>query len=68
LKATVTSSFETGAVQVRRTPSAPPLTCSAAGSANVPLTRWPGAVVLGSATLSVASPAEETTVAVVAAV
>jgi hypothetical protein len=40
---------------------------SACGSENVPLTRWPVAVALGSATLSVASPAVEMTVAVVLA-
>src|SRR4051812_32799295 len=38
---------------------------SAAGSENAPLTRCPGAVELASATDSAASPAEETTVAVV---
>src|SRR5262245_51914607 len=37
---------------------------SAAASENVPLTRWPGTFVLGSATLSVASPADEITLAV----
>ncbi len=41
-------------------------TCSADGSANVPLTRWPGAVALVSATLSVALPAVEMTLAEVA--
>ena len=40
---------------------------SVCGSENVPLTRWPVAVALGSATESVASPAVEMTVAVVAA-
>src|SRR3954447_12833788 len=40
--------------------------CSACGSENAPLTRWPVAVGLGSATLSVASAAVETTLAVVA--
>src|SRR3954471_11461635 len=40
--------------------------CNACGSENAPLTRWPVAVGLGSATLSVASPAVETTLAVVA--
>ena len=38
------------------------------GSANVPLTRRPVFVVLGSETLSVASPAVEITLAVVDAV
>ena len=37
-------------------------TCSGCGSENLPLTRWPG-----SDTLSVASPAVETTLAVVEA-
>ena len=41
---------------------------SADGSENVPLTRWPGRVALGSATLSSASPAVEITLAVVDAV
>jgi hypothetical protein len=40
--------------------------CSGCGSENAPLTRWPVAVSLGSATLSVASPAVEITAAVVA--
>ncbi len=31
--------------------------CSGCGSENAPLTRWPGAVVLASTTLSAASPA-----------
>ena len=48
--------------------SGPPSTRSGAGSAKAPLTRCPGAVVLGSATLSAASPALEMTVAVVEAV
>ena len=41
---------------------------SADGSENAPLTRWPGAFELGSATLSAASPADEMTLAVVDAV
>src|SRR4051812_35105292 len=41
---------------------------SGSASANAPLTRWPGAVALGSTTESVASPAVEVTVAVVLAV
>ena len=45
----------------------PAATCSACGSTNEPLTRWPVLVLLGSATESVASPAEDTTVAVVEA-
>ena len=44
------------------------LTFSGCGSENVPLTRWPVAFALGSATLSVASPALEMTFAVVVAV
>ena len=39
--------------------------CRADGSENAPLTRWPVAVALGSATDSVASPAVEITLAVV---
>ena len=39
--------------------------CSGCGSANVPLTRWPGWAVSGSDTLSSALPAVEVTVAVV---
>ena len=42
--------------------------CSGDGSENVPLTRWPVAVALGSATDSAASPAVEITLAVVVAV
>ena len=38
------------------------------GSENVPFTRWPVAVALGSATVSAASPAVEITLAVVLAV
>src|SRR4051795_4219348 len=41
--------------------------CSGCGRLNAPLTRCPVAVALGSATLSVASPAVEMTLAVVAA-
>ena len=44
------------------------LACRACGSENVPLTRRPVATGLGSATLSVASPAVEITFAVVDAV
>ena len=62
---TGTDSLEIGAVHVLIVPR--PLRAGSA-SANVPLTRWPVAVVLGSATLSVASPAVEITVAVVEAV
>ena len=43
------------------------LACSGEASANAPLTRWPVALVLGSATVRVASPAVEVTVAVVVA-
>ena len=39
------------------TADARPLTCSGCGSTWLPLTRWPGAVALGSWTLSAASPA-----------
>ena len=41
--------------------------CSNCGRENVPLTRWPVAVELGSATLRSASPAVEMTLAVVEA-
>ena len=44
------------------------LASSGDGSANAPLTRWPGRAVSGSVTLSAASPAVETTFAVVVAV
>ena len=65
-----------GAAEPPTAVSAPPvpppalvaLTFSACGSENVPLTRWPVAFALGSATLSVASPALEMTFAVVVAV
>ena len=43
------------------------LACSACGRANEPLTRWPVAVVLGSATERIASPAVEMTFALVCA-
>ena len=45
-----------------------PTVFSAVGSENEPLTRWPGAVPLASATDSFASPAVEITLAVVLAV
>ena len=61
---TGTDSLEVGAAHVLMTPRPP----SGLASENVPLTRWPVAVGLGSATLSVASPAVEITVAVVEAV
>src|SRR4051794_2448781 len=64
LKVTGTASLEVGAFQVLTTPRP----CSGCGSAKVPLTRRPGAIGLGSATVRVASPAEEITVAVVEAV
>src|SRR5690606_33197051 len=55
--------------------SAPPVppgleadACSADGSENSPLTRWPVAVELGSETVSVPSPAVEITFALVVAV
>src|SRR3954453_11610639 len=60
----VTTSWEIGAEYVLTTPRPP----SGLGSENEPLTRWPVAVLLGSATVSVASPAVETTSAVVVAV
>ena len=41
------------------------LACSGDGRLNAPLTRWPVAVLDGSATVSVASPAVEMTFAVV---
>src|SRR5689334_17861894 len=41
--------------------------CSGCGRLNAPLTRWPVAALLGSATDSVASPAVDTTFAVVEA-
>ena len=59
-----TDSLEVGAVHVLMTPRP----CSGEARANVPLTRWPVPIELGSATLSVASPAVEMTVAVVPAV
>ena len=82
VKSTWTESLETGLFQVTRLSGEPltepapadvpsglvPTAFSAVGSENVPLTRWPGAVVLGSATVSAASPAVEMTFAVVAAV
>src|SRR3954471_1343998 len=61
---TVTTSLDTGAAHVFPTPSPP----SGDASENAPLTSRPGAVGLGSATVSVASPAVEMTVAVVDAV
>ena len=45
-----------------------PATCSGEARAKTPFTRWPGAFVLGSLAVSVASPAVEVTVAVVEAV
>src|SRR5215470_20192106 len=67
--AIVTASLEVGAVQdfssvgAAEPPTSanepPALACSVVGSENVPLTRWPVAVLDGSATLSAASPAEE---------
>src|SRR3954454_22550654 len=64
LNVTGTTSLEVGADQVFTTPRP----CSGCGREKAPLTRWPGAVGLGSATVSVASPAVEITVAVVEAV
>src|SRR3954470_17002128 len=78
-----TGSLETGPPYVSRVVGAdePPTSASArpvpaglaatawraCGSANAPFTRWPVAVEDGSATLSVASPAVEMTLAVVSA-
>ena len=59
LNAIVTGSLATGPVQV----DFEKLTSSGDGSANAPFIRWPG-----SDTVSAASPAEEMTLAVVAAV
>src|SRR5690242_10272301 len=59
-----TTSLEVGAVHVFSTPRP----CSGLVNANVPLTSLPVLVGLGSATLSVASPAVEITVACVDAV
>src|SRR3954447_13674363 len=56
-----TGSLEVGADQVLMTPRP----CSGVARANVPLTSLPVLVALGSATDRVASPAVETTVAVV---
>src|SRR3954447_11912347 len=61
---TGTDSLEVGADQVLMVPRPP----SGDVRAKAPLTSRPVAVVLGSATLSVASPAVEITVAVVPAV
>ena len=79
---TCTGSLETGAVQVVRVSGAPltvpapvdvlaglvPTAFSAVGRLNAPLTSRPGAVLLGSVTDSVASPAVEMTLALVVAV
>ena len=77
MKPIVTGSLDTGPVQdasvVGRAVKAPagpvageePLSCSGWLSENAPLTRWPGAVVEASATVRVASPAVEITLAVV---
>ena len=78
-----TASLLTGAFQVSRfngladeptllnavpvVPAFVPRACSADGSENAPLTRWPVAVEDGLVTLSSASPAVEMTFAVVAA-
>src|SRR5689334_7115637 len=64
LKVIGTDSLEVGADQVLTTPRP----CSGDASAKLPLTSLPVLVGLGSATLSVASPAVEMTVAVVEAV
>ncbi len=64
LNVTGTTSLEVGAAHVLTTPRP----CSGVVRAKAPLTRRPVALVLGSATLSVASPAVEMTVACVDAV
>src|SRR4051812_45933677 len=82
VKRTWTGSFDTGLVQFTSVSGAPltepapaevpaglvPTVFSAVGRLNVPLTRWPGAVVLGSVTDSAALPAVEMTFAVMFAV
>src|SRR4051794_11222774 len=82
LRATATASLLTGFVHVSRLSGEPETLPPAAlvpaglaadaitadGSENAPLTRWPGTFALESATLSSASPAVETTFAVVVAV
>ena len=69
VKATGTDSLEVGALHVLTVAgSGWPAASSGCGSANVPFTSRPGWVVLGSETVSVASPAVLTTVAVVVAV
>ena len=79
---TCTGSLETGADQVVRVSGVPltvpapaevlpglvPTAFSAVGRLNAPLTRRPGALLLGSVTDSVASPAVEMTFALVVAV
>ena len=57
LKVTGTDSLEVGADHVLIMPRP----CNGVARANVPLTRRPGAVVLGSATLSVADPSPTNT-------
>src|SRR5262249_51273821 len=65
----VTGSLDTGALPDTALYAVPvvsalvALACSASGNQNDPLTRWPGCAVSGSATLSVALPAVEVTVA-----
>jgi hypothetical protein len=68
VNAIVTGSLDTGATHVFTTAgsSCPPAS-SGEGRANAPFTRWPGETVLGSDTVSAASPAVEITVAVVLA-
>src|SRR4051794_20315839 len=68
LKSIATLSLDTGAEYVLTVDgSGVPATCSGEASANAPVTSRPVAVELGSAAVSVASPAVETTVAVVVA-
>src|ERR1700712_5248799 len=83
LNSSVTASLDTGLLHVRRFSgeadeptllNAVPVfaalrarACRNCGIENAPLTRWPVAVGLGSATLSCASPALEITLAVVEA-
>ena len=59
--------FDIPSQEAAYVPLVEPLAIRTVGIENVPLTRWPVAVVLGSATLSAASPAVEITVAVVEA-
>ena len=59
--------FDIPSQEAAYVPLVEPLAIRTVGIENVPLTRWPVAVVLGSATLSAASPAVEMTLPVVVA-